>query len=176
MTRTVRNTLLAGGATLPALGRRSRSRARNRSVRPQHSFRSGCTVSGVETVQSGEDGRCGAAPEAGARSVFAAAPGYANQNYLAMAGGDGPAMRRSRGLCRSGLRLRRYAGYAYNDDYYDDYEPERRLLVSPRFVISATRLEWPMEWRQSRGRQLAGPSWLNGGNRIGGVARRSRVG
>ena len=179
MTRAIRNTLLAGGATL--LLSAGAVAAAPATVQSDLNIRSGpgAQYQVVGTVQSGETVDVAGCTGSWCQISFRGGTGYANQNYLAMAGGDGPGYAAvAPGYADPGYAYDDTPGYAYNDDYYDDYGPSVGFSVSPRFRHQRHH-GWNGQW--NGGNRVGGnwqgrPGW-NGGNRIGGVgAPAGRVG
>src|ERR1700730_16719791 len=90
MTRTIRNTLLASGAAL--LLSAGAAAAAPATVQTDLNVRSGpgTQYQVVGSVQSGETVYVAGCTGRWCQISFSGGTGYANQNYLAMAGGGGP--------------------------------------------------------------------------------------
>jgi uncharacterized protein YraI len=170
MTRTIRNTLLASGAAL--LLSAGAAAAAPATVQSDLNVRSGpgTQYQVVGTAQSGETVDVAGCTGRWCQISFSGGTGYANQNYLAMAGGGGPGYAAvAPGYADPGYAYDDTPGYAYNDDYYDDYGPSVGFYVSPGFRHH--RRGWDGRW--NGGNRVGGnwqerPGW-NGGNRVGGV-------
>src|SRR5882724_55425 len=154
MTRTIRNTLLAGGATL--LLSAGAVAAAPATVQSDLNVRSGpgAQYQVVGTVQSGETVDVAGCTGSWCQISFRGGTGYANQNYLAMAGGGGPGYAAAApGYADPGYVYDDTPGYAYNEDYFDDYGPSVGFSVSRGFRHHRHH-GWNGQW--------------NGGNRVGG--------
>jgi len=178
MTRTIRNTLLAGGAVLLSAGAAAAAPA---TVQSDLNIRSGpgAQYQVVGTVQGGETVDVAGCSGSWCRVSFNGGTGYANQNYLAMAGGGGPGYAAvAPGYADPGYVYDDAPNYAYDDNYYDDYSPSVGFYVSPGFRHHR-RHGWNGQW--NGGNRVGGnwqgrPGW-NGGNRVGAVgAPTGRVG
>ncbi len=180
MTRSIRNTLLASGATL--LLSAGAAAAAPATVQSDLNVRSGpgAQYQVVGTVQGGETVDVAGCTGSWCQISFRGGTGYANQNYLAMAGGGGPGYAAvAPGNADPGYDDT--PGYAYNDDYFDDYGPSAGFYVSPGFRHHRHH-GWNGQW--NGGNRVGGvggnwqgrPGW-SGGNRVGGVgAPAGRVG
>ena len=170
MTRSIRNTLLASGAAL--LLSAGAAAAAPATVQSDLNVRSGpgAQYQVVGTVQGGETVDVAGCTGSWCQISFRGGTGYANQNYLAMAGGGGPGYAAvAPGYADPGTVYDDTPGYAYNDDYYDDYGPGAGFYVSPGFRHH--RHGWNGQW--NGGNRVGGnwqgrPGW-NGGNRSVGV-------
>src|ERR1700716_3842671 len=123
MTRTIRNTLLASGALLLSAGAAAAAPA---TVQSDLNVRSGpgAQYQVVGTVQGGETVDVAGCTGRWCQISFSGGTGYANQNYLVMAGGGGPGYAAvAPGYADPGYVNEDTAGYAYNDYYYDEYGP-----------------------------------------------------
>jgi uncharacterized protein YraI len=189
MTGSIRNTLLAGSATL--LLSAGAAAAAPATVQSDLNVRSGpvAQYQVIGTVQGGETVDVAGCTGRWCQISFSGGTGYANQNYLAMAGGGGPGYAAvAPGYADPGYAYDETPDYAYNDYYYDDYGPSVGFSVSPGF--RHRRHGWDGRWNgggrvgsnwQGRpgwngGNWQGRPGW-NGGNRVGGVgAPAGRVG
>lgn len=165
MTRTIRNTLLASGAAL--LLSAGAAAAAPATVQTDLNVRSGpgTQYPVVGSVQSGETVDVAGCTGRWCQISFGGGTGYANQNYLAMAGGGPGYAAVAPGYADPGYVYDDTPGYAYNDYYYDDYGPSVGFYVSPGFRHHR---------RDRDGDNRVGGNWQgrsgwNGGNRMGGV-------
>ena len=173
MTRSIRNTLLASGALLLSAGAAAAAPA---TVQSDLNVRSGpgAQYQVVGTLQGGETVDVAGCTGSWCQISFRGGTGYANQNYLAMAGGDGPGYAAvAPGYADPGTVYDDTPGYAYNDYTYDDYGPSVGLYVSPGFRHHR-RHGWDGRWNGGNGGNRVGGNWQgrpgwNGGNRVGGV-------
>jgi uncharacterized protein YraI len=173
MTRTIRNTLLASSAAL--LLSAGAAAAAPATVQTDLNVRSGpgTQYPVVGSVQSGESVDVAGCTGRWCQISFGGGTGYANQNYLAMAGGGPGYAAVAPGYADPGYVYDDTPGYAYNDYYYDDYGPSVGFYVSPGFRHHR---------RDRDGDNRVGGNWQgrsgwNGGNRMGGVGAPSgRIG
>lgn len=180
MTRSIRNTLLTSGAAL--LLSAGAAAAAPATVQSDLNVRSGpgTQYQVVGTVQGGETVDVAGCTGRWCQISFSGGTGYANQSYLAMAGGGGPgyaAVAPGYAVVAPGYADPGYAyddtpGYAYNDYSYDDYGPSVGFYVSPGFRHH--RHGW--DGRQNGGNRVGaiggnwqGRSGWNGGSRVGNV-------
>lgn len=182
MTRTLRNTLLASGAAL--LLSAGAATAAPATVQSDLNVRSGpgTQYQVVGSVQSGETVDVAGCTGRWCQISFSGGTGYANQNYLAMAGGGGPGYAAvapgyaDPGYVDPGYAYDATPGYAYNDYYYDGYGPSVGFYVGPGF----RHHRHDRDGRWDGGNRVGGnwqgrPGW-NGGNRVGGVGAPSGLG
>jgi uncharacterized protein YraI len=170
MTSSIRNTLLASGAAL--LLSAGAAAAAPATVQSDLNVRSGpgAQYQVVGTVQGGETVDVAGCTGRWCQISFSGGTGYANQNYLVMAGGGGPGYAAvAPGYADPGYVYDDTPGYAYNDDYYDDYGPSVGFSVSPGF----RHHRHDRDGRWDGGNRVGGnwqgrPGW-NGGNRAGAV-------
>jgi uncharacterized protein YraI len=177
MTRTIRNTLLASGAAV--LLSAGAAAAAPATVQSDLNVRSGPgpQYQVVGTVQSGETVDVAGCTGSWCQISFSGGTGYANQNYLAMAGGGGPGYAAvapgyaavAPGYADPGYAYDDTPDYAYNDYYYDDYGPSVGFSVSPGFRHH--RHDRDGRWNDGNrvGGNWQGRSGWNGGNRVGAV-------
>jgi uncharacterized protein YraI len=153
---TIRNTLLGGAALLLSAGAAVAAPA---VVQTDLNVRSGPgTQYGiVGSVPSGETVDVGGCTGRWCQISFSGGTGYANRNYLAMAGGAAsPGYAAvAPGYADPGYIEDDTPGYAYNDYYYDDYGPSFGFAVGSGFR------------RHHRHGWDGRPGW-NGGQRVGG--------
>jgi uncharacterized protein YraI len=171
MTRSIQNTLLASGAAL--LLSAGAAAAAPATVQSDLNVRSGpgAQYQVVGTVQGGETVDVAGCTGSWCQISFRGGTGYANQNYLAMAGGGGPGYAAvAPGYADPGYVYDDTPGNAYNDYYYDDYGPSFGFYVSPGFRHHRHH-GWNGRWN---GGSQVGGNWQgrtgwNGGNRVSGV-------
>jgi uncharacterized protein YraI len=177
MTRTIRNILLASGAAL--LLSAGAAAAAPATVQSDLNVRSGpgARYPVVGTVQGGETVDVAGCTGSWCQISFSGGTGYANQNYLAMAGGGGPGYAAvapgyaavAPGYADPGYAYDDTPGYAYNDYSYDDYGPSVGFSVSPGFRHHRHERDGRWDGGNRVGGNWQGRSGWNGGNRVGAV-------
>jgi uncharacterized protein YraI len=169
---TIRHALLGGGAAL--LLSAGAAVAAPAIVQSDLNVRSGpgAQYQVVGTVQSGETVDVAGCTGSWCQISFRGGTGYANQNYLAMAGGGGPGYAAVAPGYDPGY-VDEAPDYAYNDGYYDDYSPGVGVFVSPGFRRHRHgwdgRPGWDGGHRVGGNWQGGNGNWQGRGNRVGAV-------